>query len=155
VTTPGRLGDALTAGELQALVLTADGLSNADIGRRLDASMTAVRSRLMRANQKLGAVDRANAVAIGFRTGLIPGAPAPLPPAVPIPHERASVSLPARSPLPAPPSVLEEALAAAEAVVAGRPHRLVHQLAMRALTAAGRRGPGGRFSGVARGRVSS
>lgn len=62
---------ALTERELQVLQGMADGKSNADIGRDLFVSEDTVKTHARRLFRKLGARDRAHAVAGGFRHGLI------------------------------------------------------------------------------------
>jgi DNA-binding NarL/FixJ family response regulator len=62
---------ALTERELQVLHGMADGKSNAEIGRDLFVSEDTVKTHARRLFRKLGARDRAHAVASGFRTGLV------------------------------------------------------------------------------------
>jgi DNA-binding NarL/FixJ family response regulator len=62
---------ALTERELQVLRGMADGKSNAEIGRELFVSEDTVKTHARRLFRKLGARDRAHAVASGFRTGLV------------------------------------------------------------------------------------
>jgi DNA-binding NarL/FixJ family response regulator len=61
----------LTERELQVLRGMADGQSNAEIGRELFVSEDTVKSHARRLFRKLGARDRAHAVAAGFRAGLV------------------------------------------------------------------------------------
>jgi len=61
----------LTARELQVLVAMSRGRSNAEIGRELYLSEDTVKTHARRLFRKLGAADRAHAVAIGFRAGLV------------------------------------------------------------------------------------
>jgi DNA-binding NarL/FixJ family response regulator len=61
----------LTARELQVLVAMSRGRSNAEIGRELYLSEDTVKTHARRVFRKLGAVDRAHAVALGFRAGLL------------------------------------------------------------------------------------
>ncbi len=61
----------LTERELQVLRGMADGKSNAEIGRDLFVSEDTVKTHARRLFRKLGARDRAHAVASGFRTGLV------------------------------------------------------------------------------------
>jgi DNA-binding NarL/FixJ family response regulator len=70
---PGPSGrrTALTERELQVLRGMADGKSNAEIGRELFVSEDTVKTHARRLFRKLGARDRAHAVAAGFRTGLV------------------------------------------------------------------------------------
>jgi DNA-binding NarL/FixJ family response regulator len=62
---------ALTERELQVLRGMADGHSNAEIGRELFVSEDTVKTHARRLFRKLGARDRAHAVAAGFRAGLV------------------------------------------------------------------------------------
>ena len=74
-----RVGEAAPAGrrltlterELQVLRGMADGKSNAEIGRELFVSEDTVKTHARRLFRKLGARDRAHAVAAGFRAGLV------------------------------------------------------------------------------------
>ena len=75
---PAQRGDApaarrvvLTERELQVLHGMADGKSNAEIGRELYVSEDTVKTHARRLFRKLGARDRAHAVAAGFRAGLV------------------------------------------------------------------------------------
>jgi DNA-binding NarL/FixJ family response regulator len=61
----------LTERELQVLHGMADGKSNAEIGRDLFVSEDTVKTHARRLFRKLGARDRAHAVASGFRSGLL------------------------------------------------------------------------------------
>lgn len=61
----------LSAREIEALRFASEGLSNEEIATRTAQSMETVKLRLRRAFQKLGAVDRASAVAIALRRNLI------------------------------------------------------------------------------------
>lgn len=61
----------LTERELQVLRGMADGRSNAEIGRELFVSEDTVKTHARRLFRKLGARDRAHAVAAGFRQGLV------------------------------------------------------------------------------------
>jgi len=61
----------LTERELQVLRGMADGKSNAEIGRELFVSEDTVKTHARRLFRKLGARDRAHAVAAGFRSGLV------------------------------------------------------------------------------------
>jgi DNA-binding NarL/FixJ family response regulator len=61
----------LTERELQVLRGMADGKSNAEIGRELSVSEDTVKTHARRLFRKLGARDRAHAVAAGFRAGLV------------------------------------------------------------------------------------
>lgn len=64
-------GDLLTARELEVMQLTADGLSASEAAARLDCSVGTVKTHLHRVYWKLGARDRAAAVAECLRRGLI------------------------------------------------------------------------------------
>ena len=61
----------LTERELQVLRGMADGKSNAEIGRELFVSEDTVKTHARRLFRKLGVRDRAQAVAHGFRRGLV------------------------------------------------------------------------------------
>lgn len=61
----------LTAPELQALTLAANGLSVPQIGARLFKGSETVKTQLGRARLKLGAQNTAHAVAIAVRAGVI------------------------------------------------------------------------------------
>ncbi|MGW0436113.1 response regulator transcription factor [Micromonospora sp. NPDC003197] len=61
----------LTEREMQVLLGMADGKSNAEIGRELYVSEDTVKTHARRLFRKLGARDRAHAVAAGFRAGLV------------------------------------------------------------------------------------
>ena len=62
---------ALTERELQVLRGMAEGKSNAEIGRELFVSEDTVKTHARRLFRKLGARDRAHAVAAGFRSGIV------------------------------------------------------------------------------------
>jgi DNA-binding NarL/FixJ family response regulator len=62
---------SLTEREMQVLLGMADGKSNAEIGRELFVSEDTVKTHARRLFRKLGARDRAHAVAAGFRAGLV------------------------------------------------------------------------------------
>jgi two-component system, NarL family, nitrate/nitrite response regulator NarL len=62
---------ALTPRERDVLALVAKGCSAPEIGRHLFVSRTTVRSHLRNVYEKLGVSDRAEAVAEGFRRGLL------------------------------------------------------------------------------------
>jgi DNA-binding NarL/FixJ family response regulator len=64
-------GQDLTAQEIDALRLAAEGLGNQEIAARTGQSVETVKLRLRRSFQKLGASDRANAVALALRRNLI------------------------------------------------------------------------------------
>jgi DNA-binding NarL/FixJ family response regulator len=62
---------SLSERELQVLGGMARGRSNAEIGRELYLSEDTVKTHARRLFRKLGAADRAHAVAVGFRWGLV------------------------------------------------------------------------------------
>ena len=62
---------ALTEREQQVLTGMSRGRSNAEIGRELYLSEDTVKTHARRLFRKLGAADRAQAVAIGFRWGFV------------------------------------------------------------------------------------
>jgi DNA-binding NarL/FixJ family response regulator len=62
-----RRGDALTEREIEVLRLLSRGSTNKEIARKLDLSPETVKGRLARVFGKLGATDRAAAVAEAFR----------------------------------------------------------------------------------------
>lgn len=62
---------ALSDREQQILEGMAYGMTNPMIGRELFLSMDTVKTHARHIYAKLGARDRAHAVAIGFRTGLL------------------------------------------------------------------------------------
>jgi DNA-binding NarL/FixJ family response regulator len=62
---------ALTERELQVLRGMAEGKSNAEIGRELFVSEDTVKTHARRLFRKLGARDRAHAVAAAFRAGIV------------------------------------------------------------------------------------
>jgi DNA-binding NarL/FixJ family response regulator len=68
---PGSRRLTLTERELQVLRRMADGKSNAEIGRELYVSEDTVKTHARRLFRKLGARDRAHAVAAAFRQGLV------------------------------------------------------------------------------------
>jgi len=74
---PARRGDgqteppSLSERELQVLSGMSRGRSNAEIGRELYLSEDTVKTHARRLFRKLGAADRAHAVAVGFRWGMV------------------------------------------------------------------------------------
>jgi two-component system nitrate/nitrite response regulator NarL len=67
----GQVRAVLSEREHEVLRLTADGLSSPQIGAALHLSPTTVKSHLHRAYDKLGVSDRAAAVAVAIRSGLL------------------------------------------------------------------------------------
>lgn len=61
----------LTEREVQVLTGMSRGRSNAEIGRELFLSEDTVKTHARRLFRKLGAADRAQAVAVGFRSGVV------------------------------------------------------------------------------------
>lgn len=61
----------LTDRELEVLVRIGSGLTNAQIGRQIYLSEETVKTHVRRLLRKLGARDRAHAVALGFRLGVL------------------------------------------------------------------------------------
>ena len=64
-------GPVLTERELQVLTGMSQGKSNAEIGRELFLSEDTVKTHARRLFRKMGVTDRAQAVASGFRRGLV------------------------------------------------------------------------------------
>ncbi|HWD69395.1 MAG TPA: LuxR C-terminal-related transcriptional regulator [Solirubrobacteraceae bacterium] len=72
---PRRVAAVLSVREQEVLRLVADGSSLREIGEQLTIAETTVRTHLANANRKLGARNRAHAVALALGLGLIePGA---------------------------------------------------------------------------------
>lgn len=74
---PRVLPDGLTAREAEVLALVAEGLSNAEIARRLHVSTATVKTHINNLFAKTGVRDRAQAVRYAFHHGIAqpPGAP--------------------------------------------------------------------------------
>ncbi|MEU4209106.1 response regulator transcription factor [Streptomyces sp. NPDC026206] len=74
---PRELPDGLTAREAEVLSLVAEGMTNAEIGRRLHVSTATVKTHINNLFAKTGVRDRAQAVRYAFRYGLArpPGTP--------------------------------------------------------------------------------
>jgi DNA-binding NarL/FixJ family response regulator len=68
---PAGPAPALTERELQVLTGMSHGQSNAEIGKDLFLSEDTVKTHARRLFRKLSAADRAQAVAVGFRHGLV------------------------------------------------------------------------------------
>ncbi|NUR92504.1 MAG: response regulator transcription factor, partial [Nonomuraea sp.] len=62
---------ALSARETEVLELVAEGLTNAEIGRRLYIGAATVKTHLLRACAKLGVSDRTSAVLVAMERGLV------------------------------------------------------------------------------------
>jgi DNA-binding NarL/FixJ family response regulator len=62
--------DLLTTRELEVFRLICEGLSNAEIGKRLFISGTTVKTHVTRLLQKLALRDRAQAIVLAYQTGL-------------------------------------------------------------------------------------
>ncbi len=61
----------LSPREEQLLWLVADGMSNGAIAAGLGVSVATVKTTVARMRRKLGAANRAHAVTLGFRAGLL------------------------------------------------------------------------------------
>jgi DNA-binding NarL/FixJ family response regulator len=64
--------EALSAAQVQVLALVAQGLTNAEIGRRMFISEATVKTHLQRACTKLGVLGRTAAVTKAIETGALP-----------------------------------------------------------------------------------
>lgn len=61
----------LTGREREVLILVAQGMSNADISRKLFVSETTVRTHLTHIMKKLGVEEKSQAVVAAYQTGLV------------------------------------------------------------------------------------
>lgn len=61
----------LTARELRILIAMADGLSNAEIADELKVARETVKFHAVNIYSKMGAKNRAHAVALAYHTGLL------------------------------------------------------------------------------------
>lgn len=68
---PATKAPELTEREVQVLTGMSRGRSNAEIGRELFLSEDTVKTHARRLFRKLGAADRAQAVAVGYRAGVV------------------------------------------------------------------------------------
>lgn len=68
---PSKVGDDLTDRELEVLVLLAEGLSNAEIAQQLTISTSTAKHHVRAILSKLGAANRAEAVALAMQHDLI------------------------------------------------------------------------------------
>jgi DNA-binding NarL/FixJ family response regulator len=64
--------DALTPREVEVLSAVAQGLTNAEVGRRLFIGEATVKTHLLRAFAKLGVDDRTAAVTVAMQRGILP-----------------------------------------------------------------------------------
>jgi DNA-binding CsgD family transcriptional regulator len=77
---PGQAGSGLTARELQVLRLVTQGETNRSIGLALGLSQRTVDHHVSSILTKLGVSSRAAATALAYRSGLLAGPSAPVPP---------------------------------------------------------------------------
>ncbi len=68
-------GTPLSDREIEILYLVADGVTNYAIAKAMFLSVHTIRDTIVSIRGKLGARDRAHAVAIGFRQGLLVASP--------------------------------------------------------------------------------
>jgi len=78
--TAGRDPRALTARQVEVLILAAEGCSNGEIAQRLGLGIDTVKTHLSRVFVILGAKDRTHAVALALHAGVIPLQPGQVPP---------------------------------------------------------------------------
>ncbi|MFD5827319.1 DNA-binding response regulator [Lentzea sp. NPDC060358] len=72
---PGRRpsgSDVLTSRQRQTLALVAEGRNDEGIARSLDVAVTTVRTHVREIRRRLGAHDRAHAVALAYHVGILP-----------------------------------------------------------------------------------
>lgn len=61
----------MSARQTQILALVAEGMTNGQIGKELNLSVTTVSSHLRRLYARIGANDRAHAVLLALRAGVL------------------------------------------------------------------------------------
>jgi DNA-binding CsgD family transcriptional regulator len=83
--------------EMQVLRGISNGESNGDIGRRLYLTVSTVKGHVRLLFAKLDARDRAHAVALAFKQGLLPVV---VPPALPVPAVPHRIGCPSAKPSP-------------------------------------------------------
>jgi DNA-binding NarL/FixJ family response regulator len=71
ISTPAQLAK-LTPREQKVLILLAQGLSNSDVGTRLDIAEATVRTHLARVMSKLDVREKAQAVIAAYQAGIVP-----------------------------------------------------------------------------------